>query len=349
MLDVTRVFLGRRCRPQRRRRALVALLSAVILVLCAPAGAGWAAPGDSADDEGGSLTLREQLEKANRNWLDARTALEGSQKRQGELGAQMQQLQARQDQLLVEVNELADTTYRTGRVGRAAMMLQAGSPDNFVQRATTLQMLARHDDGKIRALRETKDALAAQKNQIDAEVRTQTEQLAAMQKAKSDAEKALARAGGGGSSSGVRALAASATPAPRNADGSWPSESCSVNDPTSSGCITPRTYHAMTEAKKAGFTRFVACWRQQSWGEHPKGRACDFSAQTSGFGGAATGADKDYGNRLAAWFIGNADRLGVLYVIWYRQIWMPSTGWRAYSGSGDPSAEHTNHVHLSEY
>ena len=43
----------------------------------------------------------------------------------------------------------------------------------------------------------------------------------------------------------------------------------------------------------------------------------------------------------------NADRLGVLYVIWYRQIWMPGTGWRAYSGSGGPQRDHTNHVHLS--
>jgi hypothetical protein len=67
-----------------------------------------------------------------------------------------------------------------------------------------------------------------------------------------------------------------------------------------------------------------------------------------GFGGVAAGADKDYGNRLAAWFIANAKNLGLLYVIWFRQIWMPSTGWRAYSGgNGTPSSDHTNHVHLS--
>jgi hypothetical protein len=37
----------------------------------------------------------------------------------------------------------------------------------------------------------------------------------------------------------------------------------------------------------------------------------------------------------------------VLYVIWFREIWLPSSGWRSYSGSGSPSAEHTDHVHLS--
>ena len=36
-----------------------------------------------------------------------------------------------------------------------------------------------------------------------------------------------------------------------------------------------------------------------------------------------------------------------MYVIWYRQIWLPGSGWKAYSASGGPAAVHTNHVHLS--
>ena len=44
----------------------------------------------------------------------------------------------------------------------------------------------------------------------------------------------------------------------------------------------------------------------------------------------------------------NASSLGVLYVIWFRQVWTPAAGWHAYSGgNGDPSSDHTNHVHLS--
>ncbi len=50
------------------------------------------------------------------------------------------------------------------------------------------------------------------------------------------------------------------------------------------------------------------------------------------------------------WFVRNADRLAVMYVIWFKQIWMASTGWRAYqSGNGDPSSDHTSYVHLSVY
>jgi hypothetical protein len=102
------------------------------------------------------------------------------------------------------------------------------------------------------------------------------------------------------------------------------------------------------QARAAGFKRYTSCFSQRSSGEHPKGRACDFSANASGFQNVnASGGDRAYGDRLAAYFVKNASRLGVMYVIWFRQIWMPGTGWRSYSGSGGPSATHTNHVHLS--
>jgi len=71
-------------------------------------------------------------------------------------------------------------------------------------------------------------------------------------------------------------------------------------------------------------------------------------ANKNGFAGAATGEDRIYGDKLAGWFVGNADRLGVLYVIWFRQIWTPAAKWHAYSSAGgDPASDHTNHVHLS--
>jgi hypothetical protein len=62
----------------------------------------------------------------------------------------------------------------------------------------------------------------------------------------------------------------------------------------------------------------------------------------------ATGGDRTYGDNLAAYFVRNADRLGVMYVIWFQRIWLPSSGWRAYTrGNGDAASEHQNHVHLS--
>ena len=37
-----------------------------------------------------------------------------------------------------------------------------------------------------------------------------------------------------------------------------------------------------------------------------------------------------------AFLVRNADRLGVLYVIWNRQIWFPATGWKSYRGAERP-------------
>ena len=229
-------------------------------------------------------------------------------------------------------------------------LLTASSTGSLLDRAQTLETVAVKQDQALRELKDTRTKQEQAKLAVDASIREQQKQLTVMAKRKAQAENALkaANQGGdaGGSSSGGSSSQAAA--ARRNSDGSLPGEGCSVNDPTTSGCITPRTLHAMNEAKKDGFTHFVSCFRPSGSGEHPKGRACDFAADKNGFGGDATGSSKTYGNRLADYFIANASRLGVLYVIWFRRIWLPSSGWKSYSGAGgDPSSDHTNHVHLS--
>jgi peptidoglycan DL-endopeptidase CwlO len=213
-----------------------------------------------------------------------------------------------------------------------------------------LNTMAAGQDRRIRDLVRTRDQVARTRAALAAEIQQQRRQLQIMAVRKAQAERALAVVGGLPSSGHPAARTPLAKPAPRNPDGSWPYESCRINDPTTSGCITGRTLHTLTQAKLAGFTRFASCFRGGGFGEHPKGRACDFAAQPNGFGGDASGRDRIYGNNLAAFFIRNADRLGVLYVIWYRQIWLPGSGWRSYGrAGGDPSSDHTNHVHVSLY
>jgi hypothetical protein len=346
--------------PVRPMAARIAALIAVTLALGLPAApAGAAAPGAArglaaaapGDAEGGSASLREQLDAASKGFIDAQTALNNSTRRQKELTNHLATIENDLKARNQTVGQLADVAYRTGRLSRVSALLESGSPDGFLNRASRLGAVASNEDREVRALVDTRDQEARAKAAIDQEVVEQRKQLAAMVKRKQQAERALAQDGGGRASAGVTGTNSStAKPAPRNPDGSWPSESCSVNDPTTSGCITPRTLHAMNQAKAAGFTRFVSCHRDGGSGEHPKGRACDFAAEKGGFGGVASGGDRTYGNNLAAYFVKNADRLGVLYVIWFKQIWLPSSGWKAYnSGNGDPSSDHTNHVHLSVY
>ncbi|HEX5542910.1 MAG TPA: hypothetical protein VFX60_15335 [Micromonospora sp.] len=349
-------------KPVGRAAARIAALVAVI-ALGATAGPGNAGPANAAPmspvaayalnpdlDEGGTDKLRQQLDAASKGYLDAKAALDKSVKRQRKLAAHLADIEAELAQHEQAAGEVARVAYRTGRLGTVSTLISSGSPGDFLDRAAVLGAVAAHEDRQIRALTEAREQQTRAKAAIDNEVRQQKRQLDVMAKRKQQAERALAAAGSSGATRGISSSgAATAQPAPRNADGSWPPESCSIKDPTTSGCLTPRTLHALKQAQAAGFTRYVSCYRPGSSGEHPKGRACDFAAQKGGFGGVATGGDRTYGDNLTAYYIRNASRLGVLYVIWYKQIWLPSSGWRAYNGGGDPSSDHTNHVHLSVY
>jgi peptidoglycan DL-endopeptidase CwlO len=301
-----------------------------------------AAPG--ADPEGGTKQLRDQLDAASRGFLEARAKLASSQQRQRQLTADLARIEVQVTEQTETLGELAAQAYRTGRLGPLGALLASDSADGFLDRAATLSAVASNQDAQVRALVRTREEAGRAKAAVDKEVAEQRRQLAIMQARKDQAEKALADAANqaaepdssGGDSSGGSAPSGSG------------SDSCSVNDPTTSGCITPKLLFALQQAKSAGFTRFVSCYRSGGSGEHPKGRACDFSATTGGFGGVASGDARTYGDNLANYFIRNADRLAVLYVIWFKRIWLPSSGWKAYSGgNGDPSSDHTNHVHLS--
>jgi hypothetical protein len=83
--------------------------------------------------------------------------------------------------------------------------------------------------------------------------------------------------------------------------------------------------------------------------EHKEGRALDYMLDTTDSGEKAIGdaivnwllATDKYGNKWAV-----ARRLGIMYVIWNRQIWSSSRaseGWRDYTGDNP----HTDHIHLS--
>jgi hypothetical protein len=332
-------------------RRYVLVLAAILAGLLGAVSVAVPAGADPTIDEGGSATLRDQLDAASKGYLDAKVKLDASKARQDQLTSQLAAVQGSFATQSDAVQAISAAAYRLGGAGMGQLsgIVNSESPEVFLDRLSLLNVVAASQDHVVHQLAVTRDSVTQAKGAIDAEITQQQAQLADMTRRKAAAEKALRVAGGGQATSGFSATSKQALPAPRNADGSWPPESCSVNDPTTSGCITPRTLHAMNQAKAAGFTRYVSCYRSGGSGEHPKGRACDFAAAVGGFGGTATGDERTYGNNLAAYFVNNANRLGVLYVIWFRQIWLPGSGWRAYSGSGSPAADHTNHVHLSEY
>jgi hypothetical protein len=243
-----------------------------------------------------------------------------------------------------EVDSIAAQQYQLGHLGPASFLLGSQGSSDFLSKAVSLEEINTLHDHKLRQLNQAIAEVNAKKAQLEAEIKEQQTNLTAMKKQKEAADKALALVGGKSLTGGfVLAKSPVADPAPRNADGGFSAEKCSVNDPTTDGCITPRTMHMYQEVKKAGFNRFVGCHRNGGPFEHPKGRACDWSLQKSGFSVAHNADMKNYGNNLMAFLVRNADRLGIYYVIWFAQIWVPATGWKAYHGD----SSHKDHVHVS--
>jgi septal ring factor EnvC (AmiA/AmiB activator) len=330
--------------PRRCTALLALIIAAVAVILAVPASPASADP----EGEGGSKKLRNALETAAKGYDQAKTKLAASKKRQKQLTATLKASEASAAALTARVNELASRSYQMGRISTVSLLLNSSSPDGFMERVQSIDMLAQVDSGTLADYRDDISTAKRAKAALATEIKEQKKQVDLMARKKKQAELALAEVGGGAAGGFVSVNSPAAKAAPRNSDGSWPKESCTVNDPTSTGCITPRTLHAYQESRADDFKRYTVCYSSRASGEHPKGRACDFSSNASTFkNAAATGGDKAYGDRLAAYFVKNASSLGVMYVIWYRQIWMPSTGWRAYSASGGPAAVHTNHVHLS--
>ena len=331
-----------------------ALVAALVVALGAPASAQPTTP----PDEGSSnqlQTLRTNLETAAAGWLDAEAALSASTAKHAELQDQLTLAEMDIARAKVGVARYAGEAYKTGPLGILSAILSANSPDQFLDRTVEINKMVQHDQVQLAKLTDARRRASEAKAAIDAEIATQKQMQEEMTKRRQAAERALSSMGGYAINGWMDPNSPAARPAPRNANGSWPKEYCTINDPTTSGCITPRTLHAMQEAQRNGFKRFVSCFRPGNQYEHPKGRACDFSANSSGFvDSSAGGDDRLYGDKLASFFVKNAIALGVMYVVWYCKVWIVGSGWKNYSSTGSkcgdsPAGDHTNHVHVSIY
>lgn len=318
------------------RRRILPIVCAAALAVAVPATGAHADPDET--------TLEADLEEAIAAVAEAEERVETAQDRADELAEQIEQTEADLADLSTELNEYAVYLHTEGDLRATAALLSAESPDQMVDAMAFTGYLA---DERAALVTEAERLLA----DLEAQEEAHADEVAEAEQALEDAEEAEADL-----EAELEELRAEQAAGPSGDGGAGAPDGygggdggCTEDDPTTDGCLTPRTLHMYYETKDAGFDNYVSCYRSGGSGEHPKGRACDWSANASGFqNSAATGGDKDYGDRLAAWYVNNADSLGVYYVIWYRQFWSPSSGWRSYSGAdGTPAGDHTNHVHVS--
>jgi hypothetical protein len=320
------------------------VLSAVSAVLF-----GVSTPVQAQEEEDiGTESLREQLDSAAEKYEAARVELDESEKRELKLTVELEELEKERDGLVDEIQVVAAYAYRTGRVGAMTALINANSPTAFLERAAAVDMIAKRDAEALERYDDLTTEIEEQQAQIAEEIAVQQAEVDKLEEAKDQVEDALQAVGGGADGTFEPYDSPAAEPAPRNSDGSLPAEGCTEDDPTTSGCVTGRMLHAYNEARIFGFTRYTSMYRSGTFGEHPRGRAGDFACSVNGFGGVATGGDKEYCDRLASFFVVNATALGVQYVIWYRQIWFAGKGWSTYGNQdGTPNGNHENHVHLS--
>ncbi|GAA2308468.1 hypothetical protein GCM10009853_077380 [Glycomyces scopariae] len=317
----------------RHKILSVLLLVALLALLPAPAAA-------EPDEE----TLEADLTAAIAAVNDAQAAVDDADARAAELAAQITETQARLAELQTDLNDYALYLHTEGDLQQTNAILSSEDTQDLIDAMTFTGFLGQEraallaDAGEILTQLEAEQAAHADTVAEAAAALEDAEQAQEDLEEQLDelrAEEAAGPSGDGG--------------APGAGDYNGGDGGCTEDDPTTSGCLTPRTLNMYYETKDAGFDHYVSCYRSGGSGEHPLGRACDWAADASGFQDAdASGDDKAYGDQLAAWYVNNADALGVEYVIWYRQFWSSGGGWRSYSGQdGTPAGDHTNHVHVS--
>ncbi|MFD4715349.1 lytic transglycosylase domain-containing protein [Streptomyces sp. NPDC058430] len=120
---------------------------------------------------------------------------------------------------------------------------------------------------------------------------------------------------------------------------------CSYADPTGGRCLTGATANGYQEILE-NWPRWhggIGCQTPRAeGGEHPLGRACDYTPGT--LGTRASGTALAEGWALAAWLRKNAGALDVQYVIWQGRIWSINHP-EDHSGWGRPYDHGLNNTH----
>ena len=290
---------------RRVRRSLLALLAATAVLLgagLATAGPAAAAPSPNAPDEGDSKQLRAALEAAAKGHIDAQNKLDNSKRRQEALAVQIKDIEARLVGLTAQAGEVAVQSYRQGRLTPVSMLLASSGPDDFLHRAAELDMMAQRDSKRLGDLADREGA----GRRVEAGPRRRG--AGAGEAGRRAGPEEEGRRGGAGEGQlrcrlrlQRRLLVGQAGPAQL---GRVVAVGVLLGGRPDAGQRLHHAAHAAhAPAGQGGRASrgYASCHRSGGGGEHPKGRACDFSAASGGFEDrSATGGDKAYGDAWPA-------------------------------------------------
>jgi hypothetical protein len=93
--------------------------------------------------------------------------------------------------------------------------------------------------------------------------------------------------------------------------------------------------------------RFGGTWNTYKGHGEPPARGERRTVDFWGGGGRGAPLPVHQGDEIVAWILGQQELFPVYIVIWYSWIWLPSLGWRPYSGyRGNHGPGSDAHVHV---
>ncbi|RCV55868.1 coiled-coil domain-containing protein [Marinitenerispora sediminis] len=318
--------------PARRATALAGLLVAALLALPAPAHA------DPQDD----LSLDELTERAEqledeydgelRQYTDAKEAAEKA-------AARLAQVEEELEEARASVGQFAATQYKGTGLDPAIELALSGSPESVLEDAAVIGQVSHSNSSRVLALTELREEREQASEEADAALDEAQELVDELEEQRDEvlerieryeAEQVPEPAAGAGSGNGT---------VPESAKG-WGFDGA-----------TPRMAAIRDEIIMTfGAPYDVGCLRPGDPGEHGSGRACDF--MMSAGGASPSAGNRELGTQIAEYARANADRLGVMYVIWEQRIWdsrNPGAGWRQMEDRGSITQNHYDHVHVSSF
>lgn len=322
-------------------RSLVAVFTAVILCTCL-ASAGQAEPKPSAKQLRKELSqLQKQSETMIADYYAGRVELQKVEKTEKVARGNLKRAQLEFDQAAKEIRLLAAEQYRTGGLNATSALTGTVDPRDLLGGLALTQQIMSEQDARLQVFAKIRDSHKGAERTAEARAAELRASLKKLDGQKKRAEKLIGQIKD-------RVDRLYPTPGIRRADGTWVPQL-----PSGPDNITPRMRLVrQLVAQRFGPHFGIGCYRSDGGiaggGEHPLGRACDFMLSTGG--GMPSAAETARGHQIAAWAIKNAQRLGIMYIIFRQRIWHVRTGaWRTMSDRGGTTANHFDHPHISVY
>jgi hypothetical protein len=310
---------ARSTRQALRRRAglVMAAISGVLLLLPTAAGAtvpAAASPGDSAKVDRLTTQIKKLEQQYHGELQELRDSRLAAKRALGKSDGLKRELVGAR----ALVAQIAAAQYMTSGVEPSVAILNTDDPSNVLDGATMASHLSNNYAARVKQIQ----TLIGQEQQSRKEAKNK---VAKLERTIADLNRQKAR---------VQKLINKYKP-----------ESPLVG---ASG-LTPRTVNMRTTIdREFGPFPTIGCLRPGDPGEHGSGRACDFMESTGG--SMPTAERQAHGDRVAAYAIQNASRLGIMYIIWKQRIYdMRSPGWKMMENRGGITANHFDHVHISMF